>query len=51
MTALTDKIKELQKELETELKKDAPDKAIVARLQSKIFTLGLQLTRNDMYLK
>lgn len=51
MSAVTDKLKELQTELDTELKKEAPDKIVVARLQAKIFTLGLQLTRNDMYLK
>jgi hypothetical protein len=51
MTMVTQKLKELQSELEVELKKETPDLKVIARLKSKIFTLGLQLTRNDMYLK
>jgi hypothetical protein len=51
MSVVTDKIKELQKQMEDERKKDVPDANIIARLNAKIFNLGLQLTRNDMYLK
>lgn len=51
MTVVVSKIEELKKELEVEEKKEFPDKKKIARLKAKIFTLGLQLTRNDMYLK
>lgn len=51
MTAVTQKLAELQKELEEELKKEELDTKKIARIKSKIFYLGLQLTRNDIYLK
>lgn len=50
MTNVVEKLKELQKELETESKKEEPDKKKMARLRVKICSLGLQLTRNDIYL-
>jgi uncharacterized protein YpmS len=51
MTVVTEKLKDLQKELEDEYKKEVPDEKVIAKLKAKIFGLGLQLTRNDMYLK
>ena len=46
-----DKIKELQKELETELDKEERDEVKIKKLRTKIFNLGLQITRSDIYLR